>query len=171
MSVDYLNNPFACYNYEVDIDSNIKSVHDQINDLLTHMVGTSHTDAYQASVLVGGITNILYKCESTVCKQIFIVRVYGRGTENYINRTDENIVFAHFSKLGMGPIFHGRFLNGRIEGYINAENITPIIMCDIRVVSPLSRRIVELHHSQVDISRDIVLPQQFNTFHKLAQGI
>ena len=74
--------------------------------------------------LTGGITNILFlvvpiiqeggshieKMEGSV-----IIRIYGTGTADIIDRNVENLVFAQLSQAKFGPTFYGLFENGYIE--------------------------------------------------------
>lgn len=166
----YLNNPDISLDYTVDISLSFEEIQRQVDYVLTQIVGSSHTPAHQLSPLVGGLTNVIYKSEAIDCNRNFIIRVYGVGTEAFINRDNENIVFSTFSRSGTGPVFYGRFSNGRVEGYLNASPIDVQQICHPRVANSLSRVVGLLHKSHVDITTSCVIWDQFHRFYSLANG-
>ncbi|KAJ1399371.1 kinase-like domain-containing protein [Ochromonadaceae sp. CCMP2298] len=80
-------------------------------------------ESVTVDVLCGGLTNALFL--ATYASSKVVVRVYGQGTAQYIDRRAENLVFSRLSKAGRGPLFLGRFKNGRLEGYISGTALTP----------------------------------------------
>lgn len=64
----------------------------------------------------GGITNLLFRLRCGELEPL-LVRVYGAHTEAVIDREAENRLFAALSRRGVAPTYHGRFANGRIEGW------------------------------------------------------
>jgi len=91
---------------------------------------SSTENSITVKTISGGLTNMLYLVKH--CQQFdtsastaaspkhVVVRLYGTGTSEYIDRNTENVVFAKLSIAGVGPAFHGLFLNGRVEGYLPA---------------------------------------------------
>lgn len=76
---------------------------------------------YKITKLTGGITNLLFlvECMKKSIADSFdacsvIVRLFGSGTSEIIDRKVENVVFANLSAVGFGPVFHGLFENGAI---------------------------------------------------------
>ena len=85
-------------------------------------------------VLCGGKTNSIYKVSlssrlSKLCinKKLIsvIVRIYGAGTELFIDRDWECFIFASLSSADLAPTFYGRFDNGRIEEYVDSTTLSP----------------------------------------------
>jgi thiamine kinase-like enzyme len=75
-----------------------------------------------------------------------LVRVYGCNTEVLIDREADNAVSAALSALGAAPTFHGRFSNGRVEGYLpGAAPLAPPQLRDARISGLIARRLAHLH--------------------------
>lgn len=99
--------------------------------------------------ITGGITNALYKVTSACGSQTVVVRIYGRGTESFIDRGCENLIFADLSKKKMGPEFIGLFQNGRIEGYIESRSLEPAEMYDERFIPLIAKALASYHTVKV----------------------
>lgn len=65
----------------------------------------------------GGITTLLFQLR---CGELdpFLVRNCGANTEVVIDRETENRLFAERSRRGFALTYHGRFTNGRVEGWL-----------------------------------------------------
>lgn len=98
--------------------------------------------------VTGGITNVLYKVSIDAVPK-YIVRLFGRGTEEFIDRSKENVVFAHLSLLGLGPTFYGLFGNGRVEGYLEARAFTLDDMGDVELMPYVARALLQLHNNDI----------------------
>jgi ethanolamine kinase len=87
-------------------------------DVVRRIVPT-WSDARHAriSVVHGGITNQLFLLRSGALEPL-LVRVYGANTHVVIDREAENALFAALSRQDFAPTFHGRFENGRVEGWL-----------------------------------------------------
>jgi len=68
----------------------------------------------------GGITNLLFRLRSDGLEPL-LVRVYGANTERVIDREAETRLFADLSRRGFAPTYHGRFTNGRVEGWLEGS--------------------------------------------------
>lgn len=101
--------------------------------------------------LCGGITNKLFLVEHEKAEgdSRVIVRTYGNGTDMFIDRMNENIVFSHLSKSMFGPAFHGLFEGGRIEGYIPSNTLQPKQMKDPQIYRKIAVEVAELHKIDV----------------------
>ncbi|KYR00596.1 hypothetical protein DLAC_02615 [Tieghemostelium lacteum] len=76
--------------------------------------------------MVGGVTNTLFKSSFTNNKgnnKSVIIRLYGKGSENLIDRKAESHIQYLLSKNGVGPRFYGTFENGCIYGYIEGDQL------------------------------------------------
>mmetsp|Transcript_35501 Transcript_35501/g.59831 ORF Transcript_35501/g.59831 Transcript_35501/m.59831 type:complete len:393 (+) Transcript_35501:223-1401(+) len=74
--------------------------------------------------LTGGCTNLVYRCAllgttppAGVPDQV-LLRVFGEGTDNFIDREVEMEVFGKMSAWGLGPELLAVFGNGRVESFI-----------------------------------------------------
>lgn len=116
--------PLLGYNNKEEIFSTLK----KISKIIVEKEWKDIDDEdINVSILTGGITNNLYLLslkENINKSQIthLIARVYGLGTEEFIDRQLENKIFASFSKAKISPKFFGQFKNGRIEGFIRGRN-------------------------------------------------
>lgn len=85
-----------------------------------------------ATLITGGITNILYKVSGLIkytnSFDSVLVRLF--GAEGMIDRDIENFVFASLSQKGIAPAYYGRFSNGRVEGFL--ENYTTFRVVDFQ---------------------------------------
>lgn len=106
------------------------------------------------TVLSGGLTNALYIVEDTLLSQKVIVRLFGVGTDLFIDRSIENEVFAYLSIHGMAPIFHGLFGNGRIEGFLHARNLIPNEFSHPKIAVGAARTMAKLHAQSITLSRE-----------------
>lgn len=113
----------------------------------------SHGDI-KISALSGGITNTLYVLENIQRNQKVLVRLFGVGTDLFIDRGIENQVFAHLSNNGMGPTFHGLFENGRIEGFLAARNLIPNEFSEPKIMIGVARTMAKLHALTISLSRE-----------------
>mmetsp|Transcript_1084 Transcript_1084/g.2227 ORF Transcript_1084/g.2227 Transcript_1084/m.2227 type:complete len:396 (-) Transcript_1084:325-1512(-) len=122
------------------------------------------------SPLTGGITNILYLISKS-SENKFILRLYGRGTSDFIDRGVENIVFSKLSELNIGPTFHGRFANGRVEGFLPAIALESDQMKDCHIYPKIATSIAKLHSLEIpEIKSADWLWNKIRGFLKLARG-
>lgn len=89
-------------------------------------------DDISIEIISGGITNLLYR--AIWYEQSVLVRIYGEKTEIMIDREIDNTIFAHLSKAGFGPTYYGRFINGRIEGWMDSRSLSPEEMQDVEPI-------------------------------------
>ena len=53
-----------------------------------------------------------------------------------------------------GPVFHGLFANGRIEGFLQARNLIPNEFSNDKIVPAIAGMMARLHAQNIDISRE-----------------
>lgn len=105
-----------------------------------------------AQKISGGITNALYivHLQFGSKRKTMILRLFGFGTEQFIDRKVENIVFSTLSKSGHGPTFYGLFETGRIEGYLpNVQSLEPTEMSHRAIYCPVAKQLVQLHSTSI----------------------
>lgn len=134
---------------------------------------------YSIQHLSGGNTNILYRLmppspspsSSSSCKRGYVIRLYGMGTEDFIDRTIENIIFSELSKAQISPPFIGLFLNGRVEGYLNARALSPDEFSLLPIGRSIAQTLANFHHIQIkNIDQTMGLWKKLHVFFSLAQG-
>jgi ethanolamine kinase len=151
----YRNNPDAVCDITVDVTQAEPELHAALRSAARRILQESDEGArwklatdedITVTQLTGGITNVLFllSLKSDGDSKV-IVRLYGQGTSAFIDRTVENFVFSKLSILGIGPTFHGRFTNGRVEGYLPATALESSEMGDADVFPHIARAVAELH--------------------------
>ena len=66
----------------------------------------------------GGITNVLLRVTFPASSGVAPVLVRRFGAEGMIDRNVEDALFAALAAEGIAPAYHGRFKNGRVEGFM-----------------------------------------------------
>jgi hypothetical protein len=122
------------------------------------------------SVLQGGITNALFVVHNLNKAEKVVVRIFGMGTEMFIDRKIENQVFAYLSALNMAPTFHGLFENGRVEGFLNARNLAPAELSRDKTIRNVSVALAELHRQVVPLSDPNPIWRKTNHILQLISG-
>ncbi|ETL34424.1 hypothetical protein L916_13344 [Phytophthora nicotianae] len=169
----YLNNPNACLDYAVgaggaDEFDDAKYVVKQICSDWRDAVN----DAISVKIIVGGITNRLYRLmwgDKSV-----LVRLYGDHTEEFIDRSIENMLFALLSERGFAPTYYGRFKNGRVEAWLDARPLEPEDMGQtepINYLQMIGRELGIMHIMDIPEDRTPVLWTKIERFEKLAMEI
>jgi len=120
--------------------------------------------AQQLSVksVTGGITNALY-CISGFSNNnsgsldlgfdSILMRIF--GAEGMIDRDVETSTFASLAKYGVAPTYHGRFANGRIEGWL--VDCAPLAITDLQSQSIANHIAVEMAklHCGFQVPKDL----------------
>ncbi len=127
-----------------------------------------------AQKISGGITNALYimHLDFGAHQRSMVLRLFGFGTEQFIDRKVENIVFSSLSKSGHGPTFYGLFETGRIEGYLpDVQCLEPFEMFHPKIYCPVARTLEHLHATsipEVDMMQSDWLWTKLDLFFDLA---
>ena len=128
--------------------------------------------------LTGGITNVLFKLtlRNRPKETPLIVRLFGQGTELFVDRQRENIIFRELSLLGIGsPPFHGLFENGRVEGFLDARSIKPEEMHEALIYPRVATALGRFHAVGPRLSGAVdtqpVLFPKLEAFFDLAQSV
>ncbi|TMW59447.1 hypothetical protein Poli38472_004516 [Pythium oligandrum] len=171
--VVYLNNADACFDYVVG-----KNDADEFEDVKTVAKAicpewaNADADDIAVKIVSGGITNRLFRLiwrEYSV-----LVRLYGDNTEAFIDRSVENMLFALLSKQGFAPTYHGRFTNGRIEGWMEARPLEPYEMsmtAPINFMNLIGKELGRMHLISVPLDHAPVLWSKIDQFERLAKDI
>ena len=136
----YFENPAKVANFKLNApfadESDMRS---QLLDLLNFpcesvfATATARAEDLTMVPLSGGLTNLLYVIKDSKApanSPALVVRVFGEGTDSFMDRNKENVIFSSLSKLGAGgPTFYGLFENGRVEG----EFMIRLYLCTVTV--------------------------------------
>jgi thiamine kinase-like enzyme len=167
----YLNNPnLICQCSVPSVGCSIEqSILFIIDEIINHKINLELKDI-EIKPLTGGITNLLYLVFIRPLHLKVIVRLFGEGTSDFLDRNIENIIFSTLSKLNIGPIFYGLFLNGRIEGYIPSRTLTPEETKYPKYIPFIAETVAQFHAQKIDgIPTDICLWKMIDKFLFLAE--
>jgi hypothetical protein len=172
MASIYLNNPTQICELEA-ADMSDENFHRSLKTIATHMVPSwaqADQESIAVSPLTGGISNMLFVLTSGV--ERLIIRLFGNGTELFISRDVENKVFTRLSTLQLAPTFHGLFVGGRVEGYIDAKALEPDEMSVPEVFMKVSKVVAQLHSVNMDIiDSGTCLWAKVDSFFDLTRGL
>ena len=79
-----------------------------------------------------------------------LLRVYGEGIEQILNRSEELDWFIKLSKTGVGPKLLATFNNGRFEEYIESVTLTPIMMSREEVSDGIALTMSQFHNLELE---------------------
>jgi thiamine kinase-like enzyme len=99
----------------------IRSMHNASDPSLPNYIGGRVTR------IIGGITNRLYKIDLPRSDSV-LVRIF--GAPGLIDRDVENSNYAALAKRGIAPPYHGRFANGRVEGWLDMRPLEVLELGD-----------------------------------------
>lgn len=133
--------PGYLHNDEAVLDFRCQNAED-IPELFSRLCPSQDLSSLSVSPLGGGCSNLMFKID--LLSQHLLVRIYGNGTELIIDHSYENRVTAYLSARGIAPTYVCRFINGRIERFIeNAPPMTPTVY--MQQMIPISKSLAELH--------------------------
>jgi ethanolamine kinase len=107
----------------------------------------------QISVISGGISNALFKvavaCDGKQVSNLthaVTVRVYGEGSERFVEREREMRIMELLHEHGFGPELLGIFGNGRIESFLPMRCLSPLEMAVPSVAKHIAVTLATFHH-------------------------
>lgn len=126
----------------------------------------------QAEVVRGGLTNVLTRVfisssalarigASGVKPHEILLRQFGLGTDDLIDRRREEVVFRYMSDIGVGVQLYGLFPGGRGEGFLHGRTL---ISADLQLVENgvrIAQQLARVHKAEPPISRDNVFRPSF----------
>ncbi len=175
MEDGYFNNPSKMFQQTVSCSLGTPEFDNEIVVVLKEVFPTFFENDsrrelnFSTTMLTGGITNILVLAKNHDNGKQVIVRIFGLGTSEFIDRDIENYVFAALSKSGLGPLFHGLFLNGRVEGYINARALIPAELYAPDIFPNVASAIAQLHRQDIKLSTEVFVWKKIEQFIQLSE--
>ncbi|KAJ3368656.1 hypothetical protein GGF31_006218 [Allomyces arbusculus] len=124
---------------ENDLDSCARAVGD-----LLHLAPSSAIRSAKVTRCKQGITNKLLRVVPTN-SPIYLVRVYGHGTDELIDRDAEVRNMAYLAKHALAPPLHARLNNGLVYGYVHGVPANPEDLADAKVWPAIARHVAEWH--------------------------
>ena len=111
--------------------------------------------------IAGGITNALHKVVPETADrdgpEPVVLRVFGRGTERFLDRETETAALAELNAFGFGAACLGVFTNGRLEAFLaDARPLTIQEMAAPSVARAVAQTLRRLHACDVRARRGVV---------------
>ncbi|KAF0698024.1 Aste57867_11355 [Aphanomyces stellatus] len=169
--VVYLNNANAILNFSVgargeefefdDCKEVVRTIYPAFKD--------ANPDDITIKIICGGITNRLYRLlyEDKSC----LIRLYGEHTEVFIDRDVDNETFAELSRRGFAPIYHGRFTNGRVEGWVDGAPLEPNQMGEPNMLALIGKEVGKMHAMEMKFPTTPCLWKKIQVFEDLASAV
>eukprot|EP00300_Choanocystis_sp_HF-7_P004464 c13450_g1_i1.p1 GENE.c13450_g1_i1~~c13450_g1_i1.p1 ORF type:complete len:357 (+),score=67.65 c13450_g1_i1:30-1073(+) len=120
-------------------------------------------DALGCEVIRGGLTNVLNRvfvasaaAASTLptdAPREVLLRQFGLGTEDLIDRAREAVVFKTLSDAGVGPKLHGVFDGGRAEEFLHGETFVTSELSLPQYAPAIAAQVALLHMATPAIER------------------
>jgi len=149
-SSNFLNNSLQILPITVTDEAGIISVARELHPNIK-------SESISIEKVSGGITNDLYRVNDAANDQSVLVRVYGNDTDLIIDRTSDNYFSAKMGSVGFGPIYYGRFENGRVEEYFPASALTLQQMSQsepVNLIRLIAIELAKMHSLDFESSTD-----------------
>mmetsp|Transcript_131879 Transcript_131879/g.299823 ORF Transcript_131879/g.299823 Transcript_131879/m.299823 type:complete len:407 (-) Transcript_131879:133-1353(-) len=167
----------AFSNTTVTIGDNVtQQVKSVVCSLLPQFRKVAKKDFRVISV-TGGITNLLFKVESTGSNapNPVLVRIFGEAGDKVCDRVAENLVFAELAEKELAPKLLGTFANGRVEEfYEGMRSLDPEEMLSDTNVPRIARQLAAMHAfvpRRLKRGMEILLWEQLDGWLKTARGV
>lgn len=114
--------------------------------------GSHIANIIQIGIISGGISNALYQIETSASCGLsrVAVRVYGQGTEKFVDREQELHVMTLLHHHGFGAALLGIFSNGRIESFLDMRPLNPDEIASPAFVPAIASALAKLHSIGAD---------------------
>ncbi|KNE69998.1 hypothetical protein AMAG_14836 [Allomyces macrogynus ATCC 38327] len=111
------------------------------------LISLAPTSAIQSAKVTRckqGITNKLLRVVPPNAPT-YLVRVYGHGTDELIDRDAEVRNMAYLARHKLAPPLHARLNNGLVYGYVHGVPANPEDLADAKVWPAIARHVAEWH--------------------------
>nr|BAN64632.1 choline/ethanolamine kinase, putative [Babesia bovis] len=95
--------------------------------------------------VTGGYTNILYKVTNRDNGNIVAVRIFGRQTERFIDRSHERIIQNHLCLQGFAKHVYARFNGGQIEEWLPGNVVSDDDFYSFKYTELIAKQLYKLH--------------------------
>jgi len=117
--------PTTHVDVEYPVDENDEN-YSELVQIMKELVDANLKEEITFKPMVGGVTNTLFKSSFITGQgnnKSVIIRLYGKGSEQFIDRKQEAYIQYLLSKNGVGPQFYGTFNNGCVYGYVEGDQL------------------------------------------------
>uniref|UniRef100_A0AC35TX74 Choline/ethanolamine kinase n=1 Tax=Rhabditophanes sp. KR3021 TaxID=114890 RepID=A0AC35TX74_9BILA len=141
------NKEIPFFNYELPLDDQSKL--DEMAITLTDQIFPEWAcEEKNVSYFTNGITNKILKVEtSNATDQMHrvIIRVFGKNTENYIDRDEELKNFLLLHSVGLSSAVYGTFKNGLVVGFLHGDTLNVNSIRDAGISKKVGKAVANLH--------------------------
>ena len=161
------------FSKSADITANLILILSFLNHFLKIWISVPH-ELITFKRLSAAMTNTVYILSHPMIRRDepnkILLRVYGEGVEQILNRAEELDWFTQLSKAGVGPRLLATFANGRFEEYIESVTLTPSMMRAAEVSEAIALTMSQFHRLQLeDQSKVSVIWHRIETWREEAR--
>ncbi|GAM21073.1 hypothetical protein SAMD00019534_042480 [Acytostelium subglobosum LB1] len=143
------------------------TIYEQLASVIRELVDDEFDNNLTFKSMTGGVTNTLFKCtynNSHQEKKNIIIRLYGKGTENFIDRKSESYIQYLLSGNGVGPKFYGTFKNGCIYGFVEGDQLELTDLANPHILNLIAQESRTWHSLTLDLKKQPSLTNYLNSW-------
>lgn len=150
----FLNNESRAAPFTIDTEVRIDELHINLKSVARAVIGvnpwlSAEDGDISVTQLEGGLSNMTYCLLEKKSGNKVIVRVFGAGTSDFINRDVENKVCCTLSRAGIAATFYGRFQNGRVEEFLTSNALTAPDMTNEILFPLVAATVCRVHQTKI----------------------
>jgi len=134
--------------FDVDINSADTS-YEGIKRLLKHIRPAWHSEDIRFEVFTEGYSNQLVGCthkdDVGQKEDVVLARIYGEGSEQFIDRENEKFCMMLFHSVGSAAPLYCAFRNGIMYGYTPGSVINYTLAQDMHIQRLVTRQLARVH--------------------------
>lgn len=120
-----------------------------VKELAADTLKWDKNDELEASLVTGGITNILVcVCRRSTDEKV-IVRFFGNGSDKVINRNRERLINDWLARYGLCKRTFAEFSEGRVEEWLEGASLTLSQMNHSSYRTRIAHALACLHHTPI----------------------
>ncbi|KAI6214721.1 Ethanolamine kinase 1-like isoform X2 [Aphelenchoides besseyi] len=131
--------------HKIDSTKDDKTINEQIACMLKALRPKWNCDSLKFKRYTNGITNAVICVESPDDSEKLVVRIYGTGTENIIDRKTEMKHFEVLSRYEIAPTVHAYFKNGFVCGFLSGSPLNVTQVRSPKIVQRISEKLAKMH--------------------------
>ncbi|KAI6235821.1 hypothetical protein M3Y95_00092100 [Aphelenchoides besseyi] len=135
--------------HKIDSTKDDKTINEQIACMLKALRPKWNCDSLKFKRYTNGITNAVICVESPDDSEKLVVRIYGTGTENIIDRKTEMKHFEVLSRYEIAPTVHAYFKNGFVCGFLSGSPLNVTQVRSPKIVQRISEKLAKMHRIHV----------------------
>ena len=131
-------------NYSFKIDGN--NYRKDLNILISNLKPTWPVDQLVVKEYSGGLTNKLIGCSKDEKREeTILTRIYGPGTDSYIDRNAELRNMKILSKCELGPRIYCKFENGICYEFLPGDIVDSNLLLNEEIFSKVAQLVAKIH--------------------------